>query len=204
MEPTPKETDEFERMLMEAWGKTFPYLDKATLQLVYTPLGHAVLRQHMSPLLKNFSDEDRDWYSKPLASPEERTIMVLADIVVALLSPETFIPGIMDKAKVEIEEAYRAIMEEGGGWSDFRKSSRDKRKKALLEWYQRNQARLTYLRKFYLDDERLYECRGGQEKRDFRNILLIQIIKNLLNQKLTFSNVNAYLERVKKSNKPLR
>ena len=201
---TPKETDEFERELMEAWRAAFPYLDETSLRLVYPHLGDAVLRQHLSLLLENFSDEDRDWYLKPLASPEERTIMVLADIVVALISPETFIPGIIDKAKVEIEEAYRAIMEEGGGWSDVHKSSRDKRKKALLEWYQRNQARLTYLRKFYLNDERLYEGRGGQEKRDFRNILLIQIIQDLLKQKLTFSNVNAYLERGKKSNKSLR
>lgn len=204
MGSNPNELDEFERMIMESWRTAFPYLDENTLILVYPHISDAVLRMNMSPLLKSFSDRNRDCYPKPLASPEERTIMVLADMLVALIFPETFIPGIIDKAKVEIEEAYRAIMEEGGGWSDVHKSSRDKRKKALLEWYQRNQARLTYLRKFYLNDERLYEGRGGQEKRDFRNILLIQIIQDLIKQKLTFSNVNGYLERGKKSNKSLR
>src|SRR4030042_6576639 len=102
MGPTPKETDEFERMLMEAWRPAFPYLDETTLRLIYPHLGDAVLRQHMSPLLKNFSDEDRNWYLKPLVSPEERTIMVLADIVVALLYPEPFISGITDNAMGEL------------------------------------------------------------------------------------------------------
>jgi hypothetical protein len=204
MGSNPNELDEFERMIMESWRTAFPYLDENTLILVYPHISDAVLRMNMSPLLMSSSDRDQDCYLKPLASPEERTIMVLADMVAALIFPETFIPGIIDKAKVEIEEAYRAIMEEGGGWSDVHKSSRDKRKKALLEWYQRNQARLSYLKESYLEDGRLYEGRGGQEKRDFRDILLIKVIKHVVKQELTFAKVRNLTENLKKSKQPLR
>ncbi|MCK9375754.1 MAG: hypothetical protein M0P73_06360 [Syntrophobacterales bacterium] len=202
MAPSLKETAEW--VLMEEWRRAFPYLDKTTLRLVYPHLTEAALRLHLYPLSENLSDEDRDWYFKTPVSSEERTIIVLADLVVALLFPETIITGLINNAMGEIEEAYRVILQEGGGWSSVGKGSRDQRKMALLEWYQRNQTRLSYLKKSYLEDDRLYEGRGGQEKRDFRDILLIQLIKHVVKQELTFAKVRDYVENLKKSKQPLR
>jgi len=132
------------------------------------------------------------------ANPEERTIIVLADLLIAFLNPEKIIPGLIDKALVEIGEAYHVIMQEGGGWSsDPNKSSHQKRKKAVLEWYQRNQSRLLFLQEPYLKDERLYEDRGGQEKRDFRDILLTYIINHTVKQKLTFHKIRNHIRNLK-------
>ena len=126
--------------------------------------------------------------------------MALADLVFVMTSPEDVLPGLIDNANVEIEEAYGVLMQEGGGWpSDASKSNPKKRKEAVLTWHKREQGRLLYLREPYLTDERLYEGRGGQEKRDFRDILLIQIIHNIVKQKLTFRNVRSLIENLKKS-----
>ena len=76
----------------------------------------------------------------------------------------------------EIRKAYNVILRSGGGWSS-RKSNADKRKKAVLTWYKRNQVQLSYLKETYLEDPVLYEDRGGQEKRNFINRLLIKIVE---------------------------
>jgi hypothetical protein len=188
-----------ERQLMQKWQKTFPYLEDATLRLIYPHLQDAAIRLHFYPVLENYPDI-RDEYFKPSTSTEEKTIKILADMVMALLSPEITIPGIINKAMVEIKQAYRVILQEGGGWSSVpSKSSREKRKNALLEWYQRNQVRLLYLRESYLKDERLYEGRGGQEKRDFQDILLIQIIKHLVKQKIASVKIRDFIKNFKNS-----
>ena len=194
MGSNPNELDEFERMIMESWRPTFPYLDESTLRLVYPHISDAILRMSMSPLLKSFSDRDRDCYLKP-ASPEERTILVLADMVVALLSPQPLISGTINNALAEIEEAYHVILERGGGWAS--KIKPDQRKAAVCEWYRQNRTRLSYLEESYLQDSALYEDRGGQEKRQFRSLLLIKIIKQIANRELTFAKVKAHLEKLK-------
>lgn len=190
---------------IQEWQSTFPYLDKATLQLVYPHLRNAALRLHLYPLLKNsslenYSNELWEMFFKSPARIEDRTIMVLADIVVALLFSEKIIPGIIDTAVDEIEEAYRVILQKGSGWSSDRsKSTPDKRKTAVLEWYRRNQARLSYLKETYLQDSALYEDRGGQEKRNFKARLLIKIIKHVVKEELTFQKVGDHLKNLKKS-----
>jgi hypothetical protein len=202
MEPNLRDLGEW--VSMEEWRSAFPYLGKTNLRLVHRHLSKAALRLVLSTELEYLSDELREKYFTAPASPEERTIMVLADIVVAFLFPEKIIKVLIDNTMGEIEEAYRVILQEGGGWSSVSKSSQDQRKTTLLEWYQRNQARLSYLKESYLEDVRLYDCRGGQEKRDFRDILLIQIIKDVIKQKLTFAKVRNHIESFKKSKQSLR
>ncbi len=192
MGSNPNEIDEFERFIMESWRSNFPHLDKNTLRLVYPQLSDAILRMHMSLLFKSFSDRDRDCYLKPLASPEEKTIMVLADMVVALLIPEPLISDLIGNARGEVEEAYHVILEKGGGWAS--KIKPDQRKAAVGEWYTQNRTRLSYLEESYLQDSALYEDRGGQEKRQFISLLLKKIIKKITKKELTFAKVKAHLK----------
>jgi hypothetical protein len=196
MAPTLRETAEW--VLMEEWRKAFPYLDKTTLRLIYPQLTEAALRLHLYPLLEDLSDEDRDRYFKTPASPAERTIVVLADLVVALLFPETIISGLIDNAMGEIGEAYQIMKSMGGGWSsNTSKSTPEKRKTAVLEWYRLNQTRLSYLNKTYLKDSGLYKDRGGQEKRDFQVRLLKKIIQQVVKRELTFNKVGKQLNILK-------
>ena len=55
-------------------------------------------------------------------------------------------------------------------------------------------------------DPALYEDRGGQEKRDFIKRLVIKIVKDQANQKLTFQKVETYFKNLKKLKRhpPLR
>lgn len=117
--------------------------------------------------------------------------MVLADLVIALLFPEKIISGVIDKALAEVEEAYRVILQEGGGWSH---NDDNKRKAAVLDWHNRNQARLSYLKKSHLEDSTLYDYGGRQEKRNFFNCLLSTIIKEVTHKKLTSRKVMGLLK----------
>jgi len=197
MEPNLKEISS-----KETWQRIFPYLDDATLQLVHPHLRDAALRFFLYPNLEELPDDTRgfiqEMFYKTPASPEQRAIVVLADLVVALINPEKLLPGLINKACGEIAEAYQVILHEGGGWS-FSGTNPEKRKSAVLAWYQRNRPRLSYLQESFLQDIALYEDRGGQEKRDFRARLLSKIIEYTTSQELTLSEIKNLLETIKKS-----
>ena len=197
MEPNLKEISS-----KETWQRIFPYLDDATLQLVHPHLRDAALRFFLYPNLEELPDDTRgfiqEMFYKTPASPEQRAIVVLADLVVALINPEKLLPGLINKACGEIAEAYQVILHEGGGWS-FSGTNPEKRKSAVFAWYQRNRPRLSYLQESFLQDIALYEDRGGQEKRDFRARLLSKIIEYTTSQELTLSEIKNLLETIKKS-----
>lgn len=194
---------EMELSLVE-WQRAFPWLDKATLRLVQRRLDRAIIRvYHLYPIINDLPEALREEYLKPAASPEEQTSEALADIIVNLIYPGEILPAIISQAAGEIDEAYRVILRNGGGWSR-RISSPDKRKSALLDWYQRNHHRLLYLREPYLQDQALYEDRGGQEKRDFESRLLAKIVETLTRKRLPFSKIQAHLKSLKKRIKALR
>ena len=195
---TPNLQELAERVMMERWQSAFPHLKKTDLQLVYLHLSKAALRLNLLTELKYLSDELREEYFTPPDSPEEKTIMVLADLLMVFLFPKKTIPGLIEKAGVEIEEAYRVIMQDGGGWSSAG-SNPEKRKTAVLEWYLNNPAQFSYLKETYLQDLSLYYDGGGQEKRNFHNRLIIKIVENLVKQRLTFQKVDAHLKNLKKS-----
>lgn len=186
-------------VLEQGWQSVLPYLETAYLRLQLGPLT-------LPGLLKNYSPKDLAKYIAPIftspASPEEAKIQLLADLVISLLFPERKIDPIIWEALPEIEEAYNVILQSGGGWSY--KNKPEKRKTAVLEWYRRNQARLSYLKEIYLEDPALYEDRGGQEKRNFITRLVIKIVKDKGNQELTFQKVEAHLKNLKDLKQPLR
>ena len=183
--------------LMEKWAIVFPHLEQANLRLVYRYLEKAEIR-HLYPELSGL-----ERYSKPPASPEGMTIMVLADLVVTLLFPEKIIASVVDKAVDEIEEVWRAILQEGGGWSS--KSDNDKRRTAALDYHNRHKNRLSYIKKSHLEDQTLYNVGGRQEKRNFFHRLLKIIIKEVTNIKLTSIEVQDLLKSIdlKAERKPL-
>ena len=125
-------------------------------------------------------------------------------MVIDLMFPDKKIEPIISKALSEIKKAYNVIVQSGGGWSY--KNKPQKRKTAVLDWYRSNQARLSHLKSIYLEDPALYEDRGGQEKRDFIKRLVIKIVKDQANQKLTFQKVETYFKNLKKLKRhpPLR
>jgi hypothetical protein len=187
-------------VLEQGWQSVLPYLETAYLRLQLGPLT-------LPGLLKNYSPKDLAKYIAPVftspSSPEEAKIQLLADLVISLLFPERKIDPIIWEALPEIEEAYSVILQSGGGWSSY-ESNPEKRKTAVLEWYRRDQARLSYLEEIYLDDPALYEGGGGQEKRNFITRLLIKIVKDKGNQELTFQKVEAHLKNLKDLKQPLR
>ncbi len=176
---------------MQRWQSVFPYLEEANLRLISRYLQEAKTRHRYPAFEKNIKDEHRDevreWFFRPSASPEERTIMVLADLVIALLFPEKIISGVICKAVEEIKEVYQVILQKGGGWSS--KSDPDKRKTAALEWCDRHKGRLSYIKKSHLEDPALYYYGGRQEKRNFFNRLLLTIIKEVTHKKLTSQKI---------------
>lgn len=185
--------------LMEEWRSAFPCMDETNLRLVHRHLDQAALRLVLSTELEYLSDEVLEKYFTPPASPEETTIKVLADIVVALLFPEKIIKCFFADALAGVDEAYSVIKQDGGGWSsDENKSNPEKRKTTMLAWYKHNQPRLFYLRETYLQDLSLYFEGGGQERRNFRNRLLTKIIEHTTKQKLTVVNVKSLLDNFKK------
>jgi hypothetical protein len=186
------------------WQRTFPWLDKASLRLVQRRLDRAIIRvHHLYPIMDDLPEALREEYLKPPANLEEQTSEVLADIVVNLIYPGEVLPAIISQAAGEIDEAYRVIMQEGGGWSR-QTSNPDKRKAAVLDWYQRNHHRLLYLREPYLQDPALYEDRGGQEKRDFESRLLAKVVATLTRKRLPFSKIQTHLKSLKKRMQALR
>lgn len=190
------------QVLERGWPSIQPELRSAYLRLqLRTPL-------LIPGLLKNYSPKELAKYIAPIftspASPEEAKIQLLADLVISLLYPGKKIDPIVWEAEPEIEEAYNVILRSGGGWSSPADKSQEKRKSAVLDWYRRNQARLSYLKEIYLEDPALYEDRGGQEKRNFITRLVIKIVKDQANQKLTFQKVDAHLKNLKNLKQPLR
>lgn len=190
------------QVLERGWPSIQPELRSAYLRLqLRTPL-------LIPGLLKNYSPKELAKYIAPIfispPSPEEAKIQLLADLVISLLYPGKKIDPIVWEAEPEIEEAYNVILRSGGGWSSPADKSQEKRKSAVLGWYRRNQARLSYLKEIYLEDPALYEDRGGQEKRNFITRLVIKIVKDQANQKLTFQKVDAHLKNLKNLKQPLR
>lgn len=111
--------------------------------------------------------------------------------------PQNRIDAIISKAILEIDEAYNVIKQDGGGWSS-RKGGPDQRQTAVLAWLSQNEARLTYLKKSYLEDPALYNDGGGQQKRNFRNRLIKKVVKENSHQKITSQEIIDYLSRLKK------
>jgi hypothetical protein len=181
-----------------------PYLRKAYLRL---QLRNSLL---IPGLLENYTPEYLSEYVAeifaPPRNPEEAKIQLLADLVIGLMFPEKKIELIISKALSEIKKAYNVILQIGGGWSSPADKSQEKRKSAVLEWYQRNQASLSYLKEIYLDDPALYEDGGGQEKRNFIVRLMIKIVKDQAEQELTFQKVDTHFKNLKKlkPHRPLR
>lgn len=194
-----QERQEALQVLEQGWPSIQPELRAAYLRLRLGPLT-------LPGLLKNYSPKDLSEYITPIftppASPEEAKIKLLADLVISLLFPEKKIDPIIWEAELEIKKAYNVILRSGGGWSS--KIKPEKRKTAVLDWYRRNQARLSYLKEIYLEDPVLYEDGGGQEKRNFITRLLTKIVKDNANQELTFQKVNARLKSFKKLGQPLK
>jgi len=185
------------------------------LQSIQPELRAAYLRlQLRNPLLipgllKNYSSDYLAEYCAeifvPPASPEEAKIQLLADLVISLQYPEKKLNVIISKARLEIKKAYNAVMRDGGGWSSY-ESNPKKRRTALMEWYRRNQARLSYLKEIHLEDPALYEDGGGQEKRNFITRLMIKTVKDKADEELTFQKVDTHLKKLKKLKRhpPLR
>lgn len=194
---------ELKELLKEQEAKEALQVLEQGLKSVSSELAKAYLRLRLKNpytipgLLKNYSI---DYLSKYLAdlyappeNPHEAKIQILADMVITLVYPEKRIDSIIPLAMPEIEKAYKAVMKDGGGWSS--KSKPENRKAAALKWYQRNQPRLFFLKEIYLQDLVLYRDRGGQEKRDFITRLLINIVRDTINEELTFQKVSDNFKR---------
>jgi hypothetical protein len=157
-------------------------------------------------LLKNYSPEYLAKFTAqnfdPPTSPEEAKIRLLADMVIALVYPDKKFDLTIWLALPQIERAYNVVLRSGGGWSS--NSNPDKRKTAVLEWYRRNQARLSYLKESYLHDTNLYNPGGGQEKRNFIVRLMIKIVEDKTSMELTFQKVADLLKSLKQLEQPLR
>ena len=127
-------------------------------------------------------------------------------MVISLLFPGEKIDPIVWEALPEIEEAYNVILRSGGGWSSPADKSQEKRKLAVLDWYRRNQARLSNLKDIYLEDPARYEDGCGQEKRNFIARLMIKIVKDQADHELTFQKVDTHFKNLKKRKRhpPLR
>ena len=96
------------------------------------------------------------------------------------------------------------MVQDGGGWSSYpNKSSNEKRKKAVLDWYQHNHDRLSYLKEAYLHDESLYNPGSGQEKRNFIVRLIKRIVEEETGKELTFQKVKDRHEDLNKLQQPL-
>jgi len=192
------------QVLKQGWESVQPCLRKAYLRQLFGPMMGPMI---LPALLKNYSPEYLADYIvevfEPPASPEEAKIQLLANLVVSLVFPGKRLNHIIYKALAEIGKVYKVVMARGGGWSSY-KSNPDKRKGAVLEWYRRNEARLTYLKEAHLQDSYLYEGRLGQESRDFRARLLIKIVKDVDKEELTFQKVNDHFKKFKKLEQPLR
>jgi len=187
----------------ERWPSILPDIRAAYLRLRLGP-------STLPGLLQNYSPDDLAEYITPIfappSSPEEAKIQLFADLVIALIFPGKKIEPIIAKTLSEIKKAYNVILQSGGGWSSPADKDQEKRKTAVLEWYRRNQAQLSYLKEIYLEDPSLYEDRLGQEKRNFITRLVIKIAKDQADQELTFQKVDTHLKNLKKLKRhpPLR
>jgi len=183
-------------LIEQAWQAILPYLKKAAIRLHLNPLAPGTLQ--------SYSDEFLEQIYGPPASLMEKKKQQLAGMIFALLFPEKEIDFLITKALPEIEEAYKVILNKGGGWVSFLDRGADKRKRVVLDWYQRNRVRLFYLKETYLQDPKLYEDRGGQEKRDFRARLLIKIVNDVTGINITFQQANNHLRNLNKFKRSLR
>ncbi len=132
----------------------------------------------------------------PPQTPEEETIMLLADLVAALLFREEIAGAqtieVLPQALSEVERAYEAVKRKGGGWS--KNSTDNARQTAALQFFRANREHLKFLKEEHLLDQSLYNEGGGQEKRNFTVRLLGKIVKDATNTELTFQKVNALLK----------
>ncbi len=187
------------QVLNQGWQSVQPELGKAYVRLhLNAPTLPGLLKNYSPEYLAKFIAQNFD----PPASPEEAKIRLLADMVIALVFPDKKFDLSIWLALPQIERAYNVVLRSGGGWSS--KSNPDKRKTAVLEWYRRNQARLSHLKETYLEDLALYGDGGGQEKRNFITRLMIKIVKDESSMELSFQKVTALLKSLKKLEQPLR
>lgn len=68
----------------------------------------------------------------------------------------------------------------------------------MLEWYRRNQTRLSYLKEIYLQDLTLYYDGGGQEKRNFIGRLVIIMVKDKANMEIAFNKIDDHIKNLRK------
>lgn len=171
-----------------------PYLEEAIKRKMFKPMMPWVEDSELSFLKTIFT---------PPTSHEEAVIRTLADMVVTLLDdPKNRIEPIISGALPEIDEAYNAVLQEGGGWS-ARKGGPERRQAAVLAWFDRNEARLSHLKKPHLEDPNLYNDGGGQEKRNFRIRLIGKVVEETAHQRITSQEIIDTLRRLKKSEKDL-
>ena len=141
------------------------------IRLVLPYLEEAIKRKMLKPLLSLTQNSglnlpDTIFTPPAPASHEEEVILILADMVATLMDdPKIGIDLIISKASPEIGEAYQVVLQEGGGWSS-RKGGPDQRRAAVLAWFNRNEARLSFLKKSYLKDPALYND-GAAGKTEF-------------------------------------
>jgi hypothetical protein len=185
------------RLIEEAWQTILPYLKKAAFRLHLNPLAPGTLQNYSHQFLEQI-------FGSP-ASPMERKKQELAGMIFALLFPEKEIDFIITKALPEIEEAYKVILENGGGWALRTDRGADRRMKAVLDWHRSSQDRLSYLKSTYLQSTNLYNPGGpgSQTKRNFIGQLLIDIVKDVVGIKITFQQVNGHLKNLKKFKRSL-
>jgi hypothetical protein len=182
------------RKIEEAWKHFLPYLKKAAIRLHVNPLTSGVLKNYSAEFLKEI-------FGPPVSIIDERK-QFFAGQIFAWLFPEKEIEFIVTKATPEVEEVYHTVVKEGSGWGSFPKSTPEKRKMAVLNWWGHNQGRLFYLKETHLGDTKLYEFGGGQERRGFIGLLLKKIVEDQTNMNVTRQKVYNYYKRLKK--KPLR
>jgi hypothetical protein len=165
-----------------------PYLEEAIKRKMFKPLLSWAKKSELSLPSTIFA---------PPASNEEAVIMILADMVVTLTDdPKNRIEPIISGALSEIDEAYDIVLQDGGGWS-ARKGGPERRQAAVLEWFDRNEARLSCLKKSHLEEPNLYNPGGGQEKRNFRIRLIMKIVEETAHQRITSKEAIDYLRQSK-------
>lgn len=184
--------------LEQLWSSIQPDLKNAYLRLVFgSPMA-------IPGLLKTYSSKELAKFIAPLFTPpkssEEAKIRLLADLVISLMFPEKKIDAFIWEALIEIEKAYDVLKKKGGGWS---KSSPDRRKKEVLDWYKQNRDELIYLKEYYLQNNVLYKDTSEQGKRNFITYLIMDIARDLINQELDFRKVDSHLKNLKRLKQPL-
>lgn len=160
-----------------AWAESCP---DEILRTIFAPPA-----DHMEAILDHTAD-----LLAFMVFNEETTLKLVADII--------------SKSLPEIEEAYNVILRDGGGWSGP-KGDPDKRQAAVLAWFDQHKARLSFLKRSYLEDPTLYNDGAGQEKRNFiTRLLMFLLLEKMDRDKITFQKVHDQFNLFKRNGEWLR